>query len=75
MPIRKKKPTSKIIIENRTELSMIDILGYIAAVIELGRISNYGKQYCYATRFKKGIMVYTDLNKRSDRFIVCREDD
>ena len=63
----------KIIIENRTDKSMIEVLGYVAGVISQGRISNDGKQYCYATRFKEGIMVVTDLNKRSDRFVVYQE--
>ena len=63
----------KIIIENRTDKSMTEILGYVAAVIQGGRISNDGKQYCYATRFKENIMVYTDLNKKSDRFVIWQE--
>ena len=63
----------KIIIENRTDKHMNEVLGYVAAVIQGGRISNDGKQYCYATRFKENIMVYTDLNKKSDRFIIWQE--
>ena len=63
----------KIIIENRTDKHMNEVLGYVAAVIQGGRISNNGKQYCYATRFKENIMVYTDLNKKSDRFIIWQE--
>ena len=63
----------KIIIENRTDKHMNEVLGYVAAVIQGGRISNNGKQYCYATRFKENIMVYTDLNKKSDRFVIWQE--
>ena len=63
----------KIIIENQTDKPMIDILGYVAGVISQGRISNGGKQYCYATRFKENIIVWTDLNKKSDRFVISQE--
>ena len=63
----------KIIIENQTDLPMIRAISYVAAVIREGRISNDGKQYCYATRFKGNIIVSTDLNKRSDRFVVYQE--
>ena len=63
----------KIIIENRTDKHMNEVLGYVAAVIQGGRISNDGKQYCYATRFKENIMVYTDLNEKSDRFVIWQE--
>ncbi|GAF86630.1 unnamed protein product, partial [marine sediment metagenome] len=40
---------TKLIIENRTELSDIDILDLVKAVIKEGRISNNGKQYCCGT--------------------------
>ena len=64
---------NKIIIENRTEKPMIEILGYVATVMDQGRISNDGKQYCYITRFAGDIMVVTDLNKKSDRFVVYKD--
>ena len=64
---------NKIIIENQTDKPMIEVLGYVAGVISQGRISNGGKQYCYATRFRENIMVVTDLNKRSDRFVIYKE--
>jgi len=63
----------KVIIENQTDQPMIRILAYVSAVIRQGRISNDGKQYCYATRFKGNIVVVTDLNKKSDRFVVYQE--
>ena len=66
---------SKLIIENRTKgLSDYQCLAYVQEVIAQGRISNNDKQYCYLTAFKKvsgEIMVSTDLNKKSDRFIIC----
>jgi hypothetical protein len=60
----------KIIIENRTELPMADVVDYVNQVIRLGRISNYETQYCYATTWKNGIVVEADKNKCSDRFLV-----
>jgi len=61
----------KLIIENRTDMPDIEALWYVMEVMRDGRISNDGKQYCYATAWKlTGIVVYTDLNKKSDRFVV-----
>lgn len=64
----------KIIIENRTELDLSICLEIIKAVIKLGRISNNNTQYCYYTTFElngKNFSISTDLNKKSDRFIIC----
>ena len=41
---------SKIIIDNQSDLSDRDALVAIKDVIDRGRISNDGKQYCYLTR-------------------------
>ena len=60
----------RIIIENRSEKPDTRALRAVERVIESGRISNYGKQYCYATTFADDIIVYSDLNKSSDRFVV-----
>ena len=69
----------KLIIENRTDLKMIEVMYYIEEVIKQGRISetHKGNQYCFATLFKKkeldknGVVVYADKNKKSDRLIIC----
>ena len=65
---------SKLIIENRTKrLSDYQCLAYVEKVIAEGRVSNNDKQYCYLTAFGKvggKIMVATDLNKNSDRFVI-----
>jgi hypothetical protein len=61
---------TKLIIDNRTDKTTDEILSYVATVINGGRVSNYGKQYCYATVFKDGIVVYSDLNKKSDKLTV-----
>lgn len=64
---------SRIIVENRTDLQDEDALELAKAVMQGGRISNNGKQYCYfsvvdfcGSRYG----VATDLNKRSDRFVI-----
>ena len=65
---------SRLIIVNRTSmLSNYQCLYYVGKVIAKGRISNDNKQYCYLTAFNEvdgKIMVATDLNKKSDRFII-----
>ena len=64
---------AKIIVDNRTDLDWYTVLNIVNTVISEGRISNYGKQYCYASTFEvdgKSVMVVTDLNKNSDRFVI-----
>jgi len=64
----------RIIIENRTKKASWAVsLEMILTVIESGRISNNDKQYCYATTFNTHegkFIVSTDLNKKSDRFVI-----
>lgn len=67
----KIKEMSRIIIQNSTSsVSDADCLTYVQKVIQEGRISDNGKQYCYVTRFTNDVMVATQLNKKSDKFIV-----
>ena len=68
---------NRIIIENRSSLEDVVILDCVKDVIKNGRVSNHGKQYCYGSRFKfkafgheMNIMIFTDLNKCSDRFVA-----
>ena len=64
---------SKFIIDNRTKLSDIDVMTLITEVVKQGRISNNDKQYCYGTGITiedKTYMIWTDLNKKSDRFVI-----
>lgn len=65
---------SRLIIENRTDiLTDYECMGYIKKVINMGRISNDGKQYCYLTVYhtpKGKIAVSTTLNKSSDKFVI-----
>jgi len=72
-----KQVREKLIIENRTQLTMREILPCVESVIQDGRISGTGhrRQYCYHTVFTlsnstKDLVVSAHLNKRSDRFVV-----
>lgn len=61
---------SKLILENRTDLPMVDFLRLAQEVVSMGRISNDDKQYCYLTAFTIGGQEYnivSDLNERSDK--------
>ena len=65
----------KIIVKNQTELSMISVLELVKKVIEIGRISNNGKQYCYLTSFNIENTEYhivTDLRQKSDVFTIYK---
>jgi hypothetical protein len=65
----------KLIIENRTNIPIKDLLGHIKAVIDMGRISNDNKQYCYMVSFDtpERIAISSDLNKNSDRLIIWKD--
>ena len=61
---------NKVIIENQSDRPLEVAVMYALAVIQQGKISNEGKNYCYATRFGSGIVVFAENNKKSYRFIV-----
>ncbi len=66
----------KLIIENRAGIPWLDVLRYVDCVINMGRISNDGKQYCYASTFKTPagtIVVASYLNEHSDRLVITLE--
>jgi len=67
---------SKIIIENRSNKSMIEAINRVQCVIEKGRISqtSKGKQYSFVTSWQDGIAVYADINKKSDKFIIINQE-
>ncbi len=64
----------KIIIDNRIEdFPDVDALHLVSKVMEKGRISNNGKQYCLGTVYDyqgKRIVIHALLNKQSDRFVL-----
>ena len=67
---------NKLIIDNRTDISDMEALRMVIEVVEMGRISNDGKQYCYGTSIAKGsldIMIWAYLNKKSDRFVIVED--
>ena len=66
---------SKFIVDNRsTWLDDSEALRCVADVVDKGRVSNNGKQYCYGTLLKgssgEEAMIWTDVNKSSDRFVI-----
>jgi hypothetical protein len=66
----------KLIIENRSNLSMEDALIRVKHVVSDGKISKTGKgkQYCFMTTWSDGTYVCADKNKKSDRLIVGFEE-
>jgi hypothetical protein len=67
---------NKIILENRSDLSMLDFIKLAEKVIEGGRISNEGKQYCYLTAFtvedSYDYHIVSELNEKSDKLILYK---
>ncbi len=62
----------KLIIENRTKIPWYQVIDYVSIIIGAGKTSktSKGKQYCFATRFEDGVVVYADKNKKSDKLII-----
>ena len=60
----------KIIIEINDGISTTDALMRVAQVIEDGRTSNNGKNYCYISAWPNNQIVYAKKNKNSDTFKV-----
>ena len=66
------RQAEKLIIENRTDKSMAEVLSYVKSVLDMGRISgNNNEQYCYHCGFE-GDNVYVSAfrNAQSDRLVV-----
>lgn len=67
---------NKLIIENLAGIPWLDVMTFVFAVIRHGRISNDGKQYCYASTFRTPagtIVVASYLNEHSDRLVITLE--
>jgi hypothetical protein len=65
------KPKNIIIKNKSHRLDDVTALWYVQQVIEKGRISNKGKDYCYITVFEDTrIVVNVTANKLSDSFLV-----
>jgi hypothetical protein len=66
---------NKLIIENKSDLSMIDVLELANKVLKLGRISNNDTQYCYLVSFEiqnNEYHIVSDLNKKSDKLTIYK---
>jgi hypothetical protein len=66
---------AKLILENKTDLPMIDFLRLAQEVVKLGRISKDGKQYCYAVSFTidgQQYHIISELNKKSDKLTFIK---
>ena len=61
----------KFIIENQSDLSDENALNVVLEVVRNGKISNNGKQYCYATVFSNSA-VYSDLTKTGTHKFTVR---
>ena len=64
---------NKLIIENKTDLPWLDVLAYVASVVNMGRISNDGKQYCYVSTFKTpaGTVAFSPGRRLSHRIPIA----
>ena len=62
---------SKIIIDNRSDLTIDEALARVASVIAKGRISGDGKNYCYATAWPDGTNVFAARSVSNDTFVVA----
>jgi hypothetical protein len=63
----------KFIIHNRTNLSDLEALSLVRRVVELGRLSNEGRQYAFHVELSESDARYsitTRLNPKSDVFII-----
>jgi len=66
----------KLIIDNRSRVSDLMALSVCSYVVKRGRVSGTRekKQYCYATKIAMSggtvLVVYAELNKKSDKLTV-----
>lgn len=63
----------RLIIENRTDVPMADILQKASQVVNMGRISGDSHSYCYITTFHDGIVCSAKKNKKSDTLLFFKE--
>lgn len=69
--------TSKIIIQNNTDLTDYEALLYVIVVIKQGKLSktSRGKQYSFATIFKDNIVVTSGRKNNTYVFMVEKRED
>jgi len=64
---------SKIIIRNQANIPDTVAISMVSRIIKKGRVSDFGKCYCYATIFdwnNVSVAVHAKQNKNSDTFTV-----
>lgn len=68
------KMKDKIIIHNHSDLEDYEVLLYVAAVVDKGKISKTanGEQYCFVTTFKNGITVCSGRRNNTYTFTIER---
>lgn len=63
----------KIIIQNESDLNIVEAIECVKDVINKGKISGAGTQYCYLTIFTiegRTYDVYASRNGKSDKFKI-----
>ena len=68
----------RLILENKSDLDTLTFLRLVQKVIELGKISNNDKQYCYLTSFtinQEEYHIVSDLNKKSQKLTLYKVKD
>ena len=66
----------KIIIDNRSDLTDLGAVELAMNVIKGGRVSNFGKEYCYLTVVHNwngtgcDYQIASFMNKNSDRLVI-----
>lgn len=65
--------SQKLIIEVQDDTDILTAIDLCRSVIQRGRISDFGKQYCFLTTFHSGHMVGAFKNAKSDRLIVRKD--
>lgn len=66
--------TEKLIIDNRTDLPMDEVLLMAFSVVRMGRVSGDNDRYCYATRFYNGVVCEATKNKKSDTLVFVKQE-
>lgn len=63
----------RLIIDNRTARPLVDLWPRLWAVLQEGKISNGGRQHCYATTWADGLVVASVLNEKSERLVIYEQ--
>jgi hypothetical protein len=63
----------RIHIDIRNDIDPALALTKVKQVIEQGKLSNDGKNYCWITEWSDDIVVYTRDNRKSDCFVVYKK--